>query len=40
MAKEQSPDQMATRTFVVTVIGAILFITVSFLFITFPSFGR
>ena len=40
MAKEETPDQMATRTFVVTMVGVILFVAISFAFITFPSSGQ
>ena len=40
MAKEQSPDQMAARTFWVTVIGASMFIIISFAYATFPSSGQ
>lgn len=39
MAKDQSPDEMATRTFVITLVGGLLFITVSFVAITFQSYG-
>lgn len=37
MAKEESPDQIASKTFWVTLIGAILFIGVSFAFVTMSS---
>jgi hypothetical protein len=40
MAKEQSPDEMAARTFWVTVIGATMFIIISFSYATFPSSGQ
>jgi hypothetical protein len=33
MAKEETPDQIANRTFVVTMIGTVLFIAVVALFI-------
>lgn len=33
MAKEESPDTIATKTFVVTLFGALLFIGVVFVFI-------
>jgi hypothetical protein len=33
MAKEESPDTIATKTFVVTIIGAFLFIAVVAVFI-------
>lgn len=39
MAKEESADQMAARTFWVTVIGLAAFILVSFAYVTFPSSG-
>lgn len=39
MAKEETADQIASKTFWVTLIGAILFIGTSFAFVTFPSSG-
>lgn len=33
MAKEESPDTIATKTFVATMIGSVLFIGVVFVFI-------
>lgn len=33
MAKEESPDTIATKTFVVTMIGSVLFVVVVFFFI-------
>jgi hypothetical protein len=39
MAKDQSPDEMASRTFLITLVGGILFIAVSFIAITFQSYG-
>lgn len=40
MAKEQSSDEMAARTFWVTVIGAAMFIIITFSYATFPSSGQ
>lgn len=39
MAKEETPDQMAARTFWVTSIGVAMFILISFAYATFRSFG-
>jgi hypothetical protein len=40
VAKEETPDQMAARTFWMTAIGAVLFITAAFVFAIYPSSGR
>jgi hypothetical protein len=35
MAKEESPDVIATKSFAITMVGAVLFIAVVFIFILF-----
>ena len=40
MAKEETPDQMAARTFWMTAIGAVMFILISFAYATYPSSGQ
>lgn len=40
MAKEETADQMAARTFWITAIGVGLFAIISFFAATYPSSGR
>lgn len=40
MAKEETPDQIASKTFWVTLVGLFMFVAVSFAFVTFPSSGQ